>query len=171
MLTRSRTLVRDLMQVGVATVPPEMSVSEIARLMLENNLDAVIVLGKDEGHSLGVVSQEELMQAYLRDDARTLTAMQVMREDVPQAPPDIPLIVALQMMHDQKVRTFFMTHHAGGIVYPAASLSYHHILRHLAARDEEDLRGLGVEAERKNPIEAFIERRDEARKKMSRVDK
>jgi CBS domain-containing protein len=172
-VTRSRTLVRDLMQVGVTTVPPETPVDEIARLMLEKNLDAVIVLDKEEGHALGVVSQEELAQAYIQAEARTLSAAQVMREGVPQVPPDIPLTAAVQMMRDQKLHTFFLMHHAGGVVYPAASLSFHHILRHLAAREEEDLRGLGIEAERKNPIEAFIERRDEARRRVTskQVDK
>jgi CBS domain-containing protein len=165
------------MQVGVATVPPETPISDIARLVLENNLDAVIVLDKDEGHALGVVSKEELVQTYaqsrwdnssqfLPGQANAVpTAAEVMREGVPQVPPDIPLKAAAQMMRDQNVRTFFLMHHAGGVVYPAASLSYQHILRYLAAQEEEDLKGLGVEAERKNPIEAFIERRDEARRK------
>jgi CBS domain-containing protein len=170
MLTRSRTLVRDLMQVGVATVPPETLITDITRLMLEKNLEAVIVLDKDEGHALGVVGQEELVQAYARigwdsSSKAVPSAADVMREGIPQVPPDIPLMAAAQMMRDQNVRTFFLMHHAGGVIYPAASLSYQHVLRHLAAQDEEDLRGLGVEAERKNPIEAFIERRDEARRK------
>ena len=168
--TRSRTLVRDLMQVGVATVPSETPITDIVRLMLEKNLETVIVLDKDEGHALGVVGQEELVQAYTKmcwDGSSTAvpTAADVMREGIPQIPPDIPLAVAAQMMRDQNVRTFFLMHHAGGVVYPAASLSYQHILRHLAAQGEEDLRGLGVEAERRNPIEPFIERRDEARRK------
>ena len=158
------------MQVGVATVPPETLINDIARLMLEKNLEAVIVLDNDEGHALGVVGQEDLVQAYARigwDSSSTAvpTAADVMREGIPQVPPDIPLTVMAQMMRDQNVRTFFLMHHAGGVVYPAASLSYQHILRHLAAQGEEDLRGLGVEAERKNPIEAFVERRDEARRK------
>ncbi len=48
---------------------------------------------------------------------------------------------------------------------PAAFLSYRHILRHMAAKDEKDLKDLGLAAERKTPIEQFIERRDEARRK------
>lgn len=48
---------------------------------------------------------------------------------------------------------------------PAAFLSYRHILRHMAAKDEEELKDLGLAAERKSPIEQFIERRDEARRK------
>jgi hypothetical protein len=58
-----------------------------------------------------------------------------------------------------------MLHNAGGIIYPAAYISYRHILRHMAARNENELKDLGIAANRKSPIEQFIERRDEARRK------
>jgi hypothetical protein len=58
-----------------------------------------------------------------------------------------------------------MMHHAGGITYPAAVITYKHILRALAAENEADLKDLGLAAERKSPIEVFLQRRDEARKK------
>jgi hypothetical protein len=58
-----------------------------------------------------------------------------------------------------------MLHNAGGIIYPAAYLSYQHILRHMAARDEKELKDLGIAAERKSPLEQFIARRDEARRR------
>jgi len=35
----------------------------------------------------------------------------------------------------------------------------------MAARDENDLKDLGLAAERKPPLQVFIERRDEARRK------
>jgi CBS domain-containing protein len=154
------------MLVGVATCPPETPLPEVARLMLEKDLEAVIILDQEEGHALGVVSQDELVQAYIREEARTLKAVDVMREEVPQIPPDIPLAAAVQMMLDQQIRTFFLMHHAGGIVYPAASISYRHILRHLAAREEEDLSGLGIEAARQSPVEMFIQKRDAARRRI-----
>lgn len=165
-LTRVRLLVRDLMQVGVATCPPDTLVSDLARTMVEKSLEAVIVLDPEEGHALGVVSQEELVQAFLRNDSKSIHVAEVMREGVQQIPPDIPLAVAVQMMHDQKVRILFLMHHASGIDYPAAFLSYSHIMRYLAAQEESDLHGLGVEAERKNPLDAFIERREAARRQV-----
>ena len=82
-LTRNRTLVRDLMLVGVSTCPPETPVTDVARLMLEKNLDTLII-----------------------------------------------------------------------------------ILRHLAACIEKDLRGIGVEATRQSPIDAFTQRRDTARRRI-----
>jgi hypothetical protein len=88
-----------------------------------------------------------------------------MSEGVPELPADISLKVAAQIMRDKNIRVAYMTHNSAGIIYPAASISYNHLVRHLAARDETELKDLGIEAERKSPIEVFIERRDQARKK------
>ena len=162
-----RKLVRDLMTVGVPTCPPQTPIVDLVRLMLEKNWEAVVVLDGEEGHALGVVSQDELVRAYEREDARTLTAEQIMHESVPQIPPDIPLTVAAQMMLDQKVRAFFLMHHAGGVVYPAAMITYRHILRHLAAQSNDELKDMGIAAARKAPLEQFIERRDAAKKAAS----
>jgi predicted transcriptional regulator len=166
-----RKLVRDLMTVGVPTCPPDTPLVDLVRLMLEKNWEAVVVLDGEEGHALGVVGQDEIVRAYGREDVRALTAEQVMREGVPQIPPDIPLTVAAQMMLDQNVRVFFLMHHAGGVVYPAAMITYRHLLRHLAARSDDDLKDMGIAAARRAPLEQFIERRDAARQAAERRQK
>ncbi len=79
-----------------------------------------------------------------------------MREGVPQVPPDIPLTAAAQIMQDQGVRALFLMHHAGGIEYPAAMLSLTtHLLRHLAAKDDDELRDLGIHADRAGAAGTF----------------
>jgi CBS domain-containing protein len=151
------TLVRDLMTVGVTTCPPDTPISELAQLQLEKELEEIVVLS--EGNALGVVGPDELVRALSSPDFRSLTAEQVMREGVPQVPPDIPLAAASQIMQDLGVRTLFLMHHAAGIEYPAAFITYRHFLRYLAARDSEDLRDLGIKAERQPPLDAFNQRR------------
>jgi predicted transcriptional regulator len=131
---------------------------------LNHDLEAVIALDA-EGHAAGVVSQDELAQAYARDNRDRLTVEAIMRESVPQIPPDIPLAAAAQIMRDQGVRALFLMHHAEGISYPAAMITYRHLLRHLAARDRSELTDLGVRAEREAPLMSFIKRRDEARQR------
>lgn len=165
--TGTSRLVRDLMSVGVTTCQPETPIVEVARLLVEKSLEAVIVLD-EEGHALGVVGQDELVRAYAREGARSLKAGQILREGVPQIPPDIPLAAAAQIMQDLQVRALFLMHHAGGIEYPAAYISYRHFLRHLAASSPDDLRDLGIEAERRPPVEVFVEKRDAARKSRGR---
>ena len=165
----ARKLVRDLMKVGVASCPPETPITDIARLLREKGLDAVTVLDPDEGHTIGVVSQKELVDAFIRagEKARELKAEDIMRDEVPQVPPDIPLDAAIQIMQDKGVRTVYLMHHAGGVTYAAAFLSYNHILQYLGAKEDSELSDLGVRAERVNPLDAFIQKRDAARKARS----
>jgi predicted transcriptional regulator len=161
----SPKFVRDLMTVGVPTCPPETLVADIARLLAEKNFEEVVVL--EEGHNVGVVGFSELVKVYDQEDALKLTAEQVMRPGIPTTLPDIPLETAAQLMRDQNVRVLYLTHHASGVEYPAASISYTHFIRHLAARDDQDLNDLGVDAARLSPLEIFIHRRDAARRKAT----
>jgi CBS domain-containing protein len=161
-------LVRDLMKVGVPTCSPDTPVPELARLLLEKNLEAVVVLDRENGHALGVISQRELVSAYSRTERHELKAEDIMRDGVPQSPPDIPLEAAAQIMLDLGVRALFQIHHAGGIEYPAAMLTFNQILRHLAAKDDDELEDLGIKASREAPLETFMKKREQARSKHSR---
>lgn len=156
-------LVRDLMTVGVPTCKTTTPIVEIARFLIEHNVEEMVVLG-DEGEGVGVCGYEELVSAYGREDARDLTAEDIMNEGVPELPSDIPLKLAAQLLRDKKIRVAYMNHNSAGIIYPAASLSYRHLVRHLAAQDGTELKDLGIKAVRKSPLEQFLERRDEARR-------
>jgi CBS domain-containing protein len=156
------TLVREIMTVGVATCKPDSLVSEVARFLLEKNLEEMVVLNAD-GEGIGVIGYEEIVAASNHDDFASLKAEQIMREGLPELPADIPILTAAQMMRDQHIRVAYMNHHSAGLCYPAAFISYRHVLRMLAARDDEDLKDLGVGAPRPTPLEIFIQRRDEAR--------
>lgn len=152
------------MTVGVPTCKTTTPIVDIARYLLEQNAEEMVVLG-DEGEGVGIVGYDELVNAYDRENIQSLKAENVMREGVPELPADITLVLAAQMMRDKGIRVAYMLHNSAGIIYPAALISYKHLLRQLAARDETELKDLGLAAERKSPIEQFIERRDEARKK------
>ena len=159
-----RKLVRDLMSVGVPTCSMQTPIKQVARLLLNSDIDCVVVMDP-EGHAQGIVDQDDLVKAYIREDWNDQVAEDIMQERVPQVPPDIPLTAAAQMMRDMHVRSVFMMHHASGIVYSAAVLTYKHLLRHMAASDDNELADLGNQATRKSPLETFIERRDAARAK------
>jgi len=162
------TLVRDLMTVGVPTCKNTTPVVDVARFLVENNVEELVVLG-EEGEGIGVCGYRELVNAYEREDVRELTAEDVMSEGVPELPSDIPLKLAAQLMRDKDIRVAYMNHNSAGIIYPAASISYKHLVRHLAAENEEELKDLGFNAERRSPLEQFIERRDKARRQAGLI--
>jgi predicted transcriptional regulator len=157
-------LVRELMTVGVVTCGQQTSIKTIAQAIIEKDIEAVVVLAEDDGHALGVVGRDELVKAYAQGSYEHLTAQDVMSDGLPTIPPDIPISVAAQLMQDQNIRTFFLTHHAGGIEYPAAVISYQHFLRHLQHVEIKKPNDLGIDAARKSPIEIFHERLEEKRK-------
>ena len=152
------------MTVGVATCKSTTPVVDIARFLIDNNVEEMVVLG-EEGEGIGICGYKELVKAYNRDDVRELKAEDVMSEGVPELPSDIPRKLAAQLLQDKDIRVAYMNHNSAGIIYPAASISFKHLVRHLAAENDEDLKDLGIKAERKSPLEQFIERRDKARKK------
>jgi len=156
-------LVRDLMTVGVPTCKWDSPIRDIARFLLEHHIEAMCVLDA-EGHGIGIVGEQELVAAYGRDNLDELTAEDIMSEGVPELNADIPLTAAAQMMKDKGIRIVYMNHNSAGIIYPAAFISYRHILRHIAAKDETELKDLGLAAERKSPIEVFIAKRDNAKR-------
>lgn len=156
-------LVRELMTVGVPTCKQDTPVPGIAQFLLEHNVEGMCVLDR-EGNGVGVVGMEELAAAFSRENVHCLLAEDVMREGMPSLKADIPLVLAAQMMRDQHTRIAYMTHNAAGIIYPAAYITYRHLARHLAANSDEELKDLGIEAERKNPLQVFVEKRDAARR-------
>lgn len=156
------------MTVGVATCSPEASIQDIARLFIERYLEIIVVIDPVDGHAIGVISQNELIKAYALPGNRPKKAEEIMQDQVPQVPADIPLTAAAQIMIDRGVRALFLMHHSNGIEYPAAVITYQHILRHLAASDPNELKDLGGQAIRQTPVEAFTKRRNEARQKNSR---
>src|SRR5512143_407430 len=163
-MSNEAKLVRDLMTVGVPTCKWDVPVRDIARFLLEHHVEAMCVLDP-EGHGIGIGGEAELVAAYGDEQLDTLKAEDIMSEGVPELGADLPLTVAAQMMKDRGIRIAYMMHNSAGIIYPAAFISYRHILRHMAAKDESELKDLGLAAERKSPIEQFIEKRDAARRK------
>lgn len=157
-------LVRELMAVGVPTCALDTPCTELAQAFLDKGWEAVVVLDEN-GHGAGAVSRVELARAFALGKDQQATAEQIMSPEIPKVPPDIPLLAAVQLMLDQGVRAVYMVHHAGGIEYPAAWMTFDHILRLIAARAPDELSDLGIKANRKAPLDAFIERRDAARKR------
>ena len=160
-------LIRDVMRLGVPTCKTADPLDKVAALMLDQAAKALIVLD-EEADTRGWINEERLAQAYLQaaslaadsgllpPDSCPLTAADIMDEDVPEAPSDIPLAAAGQLMADLGVDHLFMLHHAAGRAWPASVLSLRDLVRALAG--PEYLKHQGMHAARPTPMDLFRQR-------------
>jgi arabinose-5-phosphate isomerase len=147
-------LVRDLMRVGVPTCREDTPLKDAARLMVERNVAALVVLDED-GNAAGWLGEQHLARAIDRDHAR-LTAADVMNEHMPEILPEIPVAAAAHLMLDRDLQQLFVTHHAGGIKYPAAVITLQDVCRVIAGLERAP--GVGVGAERPTAVDLFKHR-------------
>ncbi len=107
-------LVRDVMTIGVPVCRDTETCGEVAARLKG---DVVVALDED-GMACGWVTRERLAGAE-----STRTVSEVMDEDIPTVPPDIPVEAAAQLMRDQGVNYLFLMHDWPGEPRPSAVIS------------------------------------------------
>jgi len=122
-------LVRDLMKIGVPTCTPDTRLDEIARVMVREDAEAVIVM--DAYGACGVISQTDLVRAFPRN-WQVLTAKDVMTERIISITPDVDVLAAAHMMIDEKVHQLFIMHEHPGPSRPSAVITMRAIVREMA---------------------------------------
>ncbi len=143
-------LVRDLMHIGVTSIPAGTLFVEAVRRLLRDNLESLIVLD-DHSRAIGMLSRREVIEAYARSgirggDLKTLTVADTMRVGMPEVPPNIPAITAAQIMLDQGLRDIYVMHHkkAGTPDRPVGVLSLSNVLCKISnLPDDEAMSGHG----------------------------
>jgi len=149
-------LVRDVMRIGVPTCKVEDAIAPLAQQMIDQGWTAIVVMD-DDGDARGWINERMLAVAYTRgDQAAGLTAADVMDEDVPEAPADIPLSATVQLMADQGVDHLFFMHNAGGKSWPASVLNLRDVVKALAG--PEYIKAQGMHAARPTPMDLFRQR-------------
>ena len=156
-------LVRDVMRIGVPTCKQDVPVQAVAVQMLEASCTAVIVID-EEGDSRGWIGERHLSAAYARAGkavegsapSSSLTAADIMDEDIPESAADIPLAEAVRIMSDAGVDHLFYLHRAAGRAWPSAVLALRDVVRALAG--PEYIRDQGAGAPRPTPMDLFRQR-------------
>jgi CBS-domain-containing membrane protein len=155
------------MRLGVPTCKATDPLDKVAALMLDQAAAALIVLD-EEADTRGWINEARLAQAYLQVATRSvdsrplptvscaLTAADIMDEHVPEAPSDIPLVAAGQLMADLGVDHLFFLHRAAGRMWPASVLSLRDVVKALAGPDY--LKNQGMHAARPTPMDLFRQR-------------
>ncbi len=149
-------LVRDVMRIGVPTCKLGDAITDLARQMIDQGWTAVVVMD-DDGDARGWINERSLAVAYSHGERRDdLTAADIMDEDVPEAPVDIPLAATVQIMADMGVDHLFFMHNAGGKSWPASVLNLRDIVKALAGPDY--VKAQGMHAARPTPMDLFRQR-------------
>ncbi|MEU6653102.1 CBS domain-containing protein [Streptomyces sp. NPDC046900] len=96
--------VRDIMTTAPVTVEPQASVANVARLMRDQNIGAVLVTEKD--HLRGLVSDRDLVVGALAQgvDPEQTTVANACSDDLVTIGPDDELDRAVGMMREHSVR-------------------------------------------------------------------
>lgn len=144
------------MRIGVPTCKVGEPVVTVARQMLEQGWTAVVVMD-DDGDARGWINERMLAVAYTHfDRVQALTVADIMDEDVPEAPADIPLAATVQIMADLGVDHLFFMHNAGGKSWPASILNIRDVVKALAGPDY--IKAQGMHAARPTPMDLFRQR-------------
>lgn len=111
-------LVRDVMTIGVPVCRDAERCGDVeARLTRQATQAEVVGVLDDDGSACGWISRERLRQHS------THTVGEVMEEDIPTVPPDIPAEAAAQIMRDRGVEYLFLMHDWPGEPRPSAVIS------------------------------------------------
>jgi CBS domain-containing protein len=135
--------VKDLIRSDVVTADPDTSVTDLAATMADENVGSVIIT---EGEiPVGVVTDRDLTVRVLSEahDPETLTASNVMTEDLETADPETGFYEATETMADNGIRRLPVTDENGAL----AGIITADDLTELLAEEQQHL-GAVIEAQR-----------------------
>jgi CBS domain-containing protein len=119
-------LVRDVMTIGVPVCRRAETCGQVADRLERQASPAEIVVALDEdGQACGWLTRARLASA-----GPAQAVAEVMDEDLPTVPPDIPAEAAAQLMRDGGVEYFFLMHDWPGERRPSAFVSLHALERY-----------------------------------------
>ena len=110
-----KKLVRDLMHAGLLTCNTNATLGQVAALLTEYHVHALIVVDQNE-HALGIISDYDLLAGeWLATDAqdlktmRKLTAGELMSSPIESVEADVPIKVAAQILVDKDIQRLLVT--------------------------------------------------------------
>lgn len=135
--------VKDLIRSDVVTADPDTSVTDLAATMGDENVGSVIIT--EEETPVGIVTDRDLTIRVLGEarDPETLTASDVMTEDLETADPETGFYEATETMADNGIRRLPVTDENGAL----AGIITADDLTELLAEEQQHL-GAVIEAQR-----------------------
>ncbi|WP_338663231.1 CBS domain-containing protein [Pararoseomonas sp. SCSIO 73927] len=89
----------------IVTVEAGQPLPQVARTLVRHRIGAVLVRGGD-GPPLGILSERDIVRLFAEDEVTvdTLTAADAMTKILHTVTPETPIIAALELMTDRRVR-------------------------------------------------------------------
>jgi len=90
---------------AVVTVSPEQSVTSVIKVLADNRIGAVPVIG-DDGQIMGIISERDIIRAISEyaQDALTLPAARLMTREVKTCSAEDQLVDLMEVMTRQRIR-------------------------------------------------------------------
>ena len=111
-------IIRDVMRRGVVTCRVDTKVPEVARIMLDNDVSALVVTD-ERLNACGIISKTDLV-GYYGKDLSLITAEEIMSPKILTVSPDTLVYEAVQLMLEHKIHQLVIVTQAGAHRRPVA---------------------------------------------------
>jgi CBS domain-containing protein len=111
-------IIRDFMRRGVVTCGVGATAVEVARIMLDNDVSALVVVD-ERLNACGVISKTDLIGYYGRD-LSLITAEDIMTSEILTVSPDTLIHEAVQLMLERRVHQLVIVTEGGAHRRPVA---------------------------------------------------
>ncbi|MCH7558576.1 MAG: CBS domain-containing protein [Planctomycetes bacterium] len=111
-------IIRDFMRRGVVTCGVAANAAEVARIMLDNDVSALVVVD-ERLNACGVISKTDLIGYYGRD-LSLITAEDIMTSEILTVSPDTLVHEAVQLMLEHRVHQLVIVTKGGAHRRPVA---------------------------------------------------
>lgn len=111
-------IIRDFMRRGVVTCGVDANVAEVARIMLDNDVSALVVID-ERLNACGVISKTDLI-GYYGKDLSLITAEDIMSPKILTVSPDTLVHEAVQLMLERRVHQLVIVTKGGAHRRPVA---------------------------------------------------
>ncbi|MCU0693286.1 MAG: crotonyl-CoA carboxylase/reductase [Polyangiaceae bacterium] len=125
--------VRELMHVGVLTCGKDATVEQMARMLLQHRIHAIVVVD-DQGRAVGVVSQTDLVLARQGRAPAVFQAMrasEIMTPDLVVCTPDTAVSEAVTTMTRLRIHRLVVEERERGVRVPIGVISMTDVVRHM----------------------------------------
>lgn len=111
-------IIRNFMHRGVVTCGVDANAAEVARIMLDNDVSALVVIDK-RLNACGVISKTDLIKSYGKDLA-LINAEEIMTSEILTVSPDTLVHEAVQLMLEHRIHQLVIVTQGGAHRRPVA---------------------------------------------------